>query len=132
MEKLRIAVPSLALVFLACAGNGGAGDAGSGAPDVSDGPAYVILVDTSGMEVPKADVPRCSCEKVLAPCPGDAAECVYCQASPAYCAECPVPFAESQTCTMLGLHCDYGGQTWCDCVIGDDGQLEWRCSACPC
>lgn len=131
MEKRRIGIASLALAFLACAGNAGSEDAGSSATDVSNGP-YVILPDARGMEAPKMDVPHCNCETWLSPCPGDAAACVGCQDSPPYCSECPVPFSEPRTCTTVGLHCVYAGQTWCDCTAVEGEAPAWVCVACPC
>jgi hypothetical protein len=132
MEKRGIGVALLALVFLACAGNGGSQDARSSATDTgNDGNSLVIPLPPYEVS-PAPDVPRCECRTWASPCPGDAAACVDCQDSPAYCAECPVPSAEVQTCTTVGLHCEYGGPSWCDCMAVEGGPPVWVCVACPC
>ena len=131
MEKCRIGLASLALVFLACAGNGGSQDAGGSTPDDSNGP-YLVLPDSRGMEAAKTDVPRCSCQIWLSPCPHDAGPCVGCQDPPYYCSECPVPFSEPRTCVTVGLHCEYDGMTWCDCTAVEGEAPVWVCVACPC
>jgi hypothetical protein len=126
MEQCRIVSASLALVFLACAGNGESQDAGGGTPDTGDDGNSLVIPLPPYEVSPTPDVPRCTCDTWLSPCPGDAAACVGCQGSSAYCDECPVPSVELRPCTTLGLHCGYG-QTICDCIVRDSGEPVWYC-----
>lgn len=126
MDECRIGLASLALVFLACAGNGGAQDAGGSAPDTGDDGNSLVIPMPPYEVSPAPDVPRCQCRTWLSPCPDDAAACVACEGSPPYCDECPVPSAELLPCTTLGLLCLYD-QTDCACIVGDSGAPVWNC-----
>jgi hypothetical protein len=137
MRPCEIGFAVLLSVFLGCSGDGGSQDAGGTVPDapVPDAPVPDAPVkrDSPGTIFPAfdllgpPDLPYCACEGPSSETL-DGPMSVSCQTSPAYCAECPVPFDEPPECSTVNLHCSYGG-TWCDCVATDGGSSVWRCIA---
>jgi len=115
------------LVSLGCSGSSGSQDGNGSVSDAADdnnGPA--IVLPAFDLSLPP-EVPHCACEGPSSQSPGGP-QSVACQASPSYCAECPVPFDEPPTCATVGLHCEYPGQ-WCDCMAVDGGAAVWSCDA---
>jgi hypothetical protein len=127
MRACKIEFLVLALVFLGCSSNGGSPDAKDSAPNAAADDSSRGFVLPPFEASPPPDVPHCACEGPSSPSPGGP-ESVSCQASPSYCAECPIPFHEPPLCSTVGLHCDYSG-TWCDCTLVDGGTLIWVCNA---